>query len=171
MFTSDLRTPEAQNGIVPRRHFLKSTLQTIAGAVACAMLPAAVFAQTRSKGERKTGLFRVPDETKRTPLFDVNRSTFAPLLGDEFQLSGNVVLTLVEINSVTPLPGVDAARFYERSFSLVFRAPKAEREFLELKSRSYQLRHQKLGELEIFLTPVHQSAGWQFYEAVFNRLD
>lgn len=171
MFTSDLCMPEAQGRIVPRRHFLKSTLQTAACAVACTALPAAAFAQARGEGKRKTGLFPVPDEVKSTRLFEFNRSTFAPYVGSEFQLGENVVVTLVDINNVTLLPGVDAARFHERSFSLVFRGPRREHEFLQLISQSYLLRHDQLGEFELFLTPVGRSQARQFYEAVFNRLE
>lgn len=171
MLTSDLRTPKAQDRMMARRHFLKTTFQTAAGAVACAALPAAAFAQTPSKGERKSGLFRVPDEAKRARLFDFTRSTFAPLLGEEFQLGQSATLTLVEINNVTLLPGVDAARFHERSFSLVFRSSKETQEYLQPQSRSYKLRHRRLGEFELFLTPVERSETWQFYEAVFNRLE
>ena len=58
-----------------------------------------------------------------------------------------------------------AVRRQER-FSLVFRGP---RDTL-LQQGIYQVQHNQLGALELFLVPVGQDHEGLYYEAVFNRL-
>jgi hypothetical protein len=54
----------------------------------------------------------------------------------------------------------------QERFSLLFRGP---RETL-LPQQLYNLRHESLGEFELFLVPVAEAPDGFVYEAVFNRL-
>jgi hypothetical protein len=54
----------------------------------------------------------------------------------------------------------------QECFTLLFQAPVDAPNEQALRS----LRHQSLGELEMFLVPVKKNTDGLFYEAVFNRL-
>jgi hypothetical protein len=54
----------------------------------------------------------------------------------------------------------------QERFSIVFHGP---RERL-LQQGLYQVQHDQLGDLELFLVPVGQDQTSIYYEAVFNRL-
>jgi hypothetical protein len=58
-----------------------------------------------------------------------------------------------------------AAERQER-FSIVFRGPRDKL----LQQGIYQMQHNQLGALELFLVPVGQDREGLYYEAVFNRL-
>ena len=54
----------------------------------------------------------------------------------------------------------------QECFTLLFNAPPDAPPF----QQSFQLKHDALGEVEIFLVPVKKNENGLFYEAVFNRL-
>lgn len=68
-------------------------------------------------------------------------------------------IELIEITSKQTTP-------QQEMFSLIFFGTKEN--FLEQKA--YQLKHEKLGEGEIFLVPISQTEDGYKYEAGFNRL-
>lgn len=84
-------------------------------------------------------------------------STFEVLLKD-----GTIPLTLVEAKENTK----NAREGYE-VFSLLFKSEKLEKG--PLPQMTIPLRHEKLGELYIFITPVQASEDGFLYEAIFNR--
>jgi hypothetical protein len=70
-----------------------------------------------------------------------------------------IPLELVEVIAGHLRPG--GAR---RTFSVVFRGPRG----LRLMQRTYRLRHDEMGTIEIFLVPIAPDAQGPLYEAVFN---
>lgn len=98
---------------------------------------------------------------------DLSIDTFDPVNGSVFQssLEGGtpVDLTLIEVKSLAreddSLP--DDAR---EPFSLLFRGPNDPM----LEQMTYHLEHDSLGELDVFLVPIHPDADGPLYEAIFN---
>jgi uncharacterized protein DUF6916 len=98
-----------------------------------------------------------------TPLEDLNAKLFREQLNSPFKVqhepAGTITLELVDVAENDSSPRMEL-------FSLQFRGPFRPR----LEQQTHRLEHEKLGEFEIFLTPV--SADQQkgtIYEAVFHR--
>ncbi len=96
------------------------------------------------------------------------RSSFAGLVGSTFYAreSGLKRLRLL-LSEVDDLPSAKAigASGYDESFALRFLGPSG----LPLRQGTYHLRHESLGDLEIFLVPVGLPARTRTYEAIFFR--
>lgn len=93
-------------------------------------------------------------------------SAFEPHVGGTFALEipqlGRVELTLTnaEASPWQPAPDSDLPH----AFSLVFRGPPQ----TVLPQGTYPLRHDVLGDLEVFFTPIEASAEGVDYQAVFS---
>jgi hypothetical protein len=92
----------------------------------------------------------------------VTRSAFAACLDTDFIVVANpdapFPLRLIQVNEGYANPGWD-------TFTLLFQGPPQN----FLPQATYRLRHEQLGELDIFLVPVGQDKSGFHYEAVFNR--
>ncbi|HEX5704269.1 MAG TPA: hypothetical protein VFX97_13790 [Pyrinomonadaceae bacterium] len=89
---------------------------------------------------------------------------FSTHVGTQFTVAltqGELSLTLAEVKAYTPLEGEQPGM--ER-FSAFFDGPPD----LLLQQRTYQLRHEQMGEFDIFLTPIAGDSKRFRYEAVFN---
>ena len=77
---------------------------------------------------------------------------------------------IVELVEVTEKGAADGrqpwATARQERFSIVFRGPREK----PLQQGMYQLQHDQLGALELFLVPVGRDHEGLYYEAVFNRL-
>lgn len=98
-----------------------------------------------------------------TPLEDLNAKLFREQLHSQFKVhqdnTSPIMLELADVVETNQSPKMEL-------FSLQFRGPFRPR----LDQRTHRLEHEKLGEIEIFLTPI--SADQQdgtMYEAVFHR--
>jgi hypothetical protein len=98
-----------------------------------------------------------------TPLDDLNAKIFREQLNSQFTVhqdnAAAITLELVDVAENDLSPKMEL-------FSLSFRGPFRPR----LDQQTHRLKHEKLGEFEIFLTPI--SADQQngtVYEAVFHR--
>jgi hypothetical protein len=98
-----------------------------------------------------------------TPLDDLNARIFREQLHSQFKVHQDntppIMLELTDVVESNQSPKMEL-------FSLSFQGPFRPR----LDQRTHCLEHEKLGEIEIFLTPV--SADQQngtMYEAVFHR--
>jgi hypothetical protein len=98
-----------------------------------------------------------------TPLDDLNAKIFRAQLNTQFKVKqdpiGTIMLQLVDVVENDLSPKMEL-------FSLHFSGPFRPR----LDQQTHRLEHEKLGEFEIFLTPI--SADQQngtIYEAVFHR--
>lgn len=88
---------------------------------------------------------------------------FAPLCGDRFSLAVSPGQTVsAELVEAQALP--QAAFNGRQPFSLVFAGPSAP----VLPQRIYQLAHERLPTLDVFLVPVAAGAGGVRYQAVFS---
>jgi hypothetical protein len=98
-------------------------------------------------------------------------ATFSTQLNTPFRVHLSRITALeVELVEVTGKGALDgqqppAAARQER-FSIVFRGPRDKR----LQQGIYQMQHDQLGALDLFLVPVGQDQDGVYYEAVFNRL-
>jgi hypothetical protein len=98
-----------------------------------------------------------------TPLEDLNAKLFREQLNSPFKVqhgpAGTITLELVDVIENDLSPKMEL-------FSLHFRGPFRPR----LDQQTHRLEHEKLGEFEIFLTPISadQQSG-TIYEAVFHR--
>jgi hypothetical protein len=93
-------------------------------------------------------------------------STFEPHVGETFVLEveglGKVELTLAEAEASPWQPAPDAG--LPPAFSLVFRGPPQ----VVLPQNTYRMRHDALGDLDIFVTPIAGSDEGVDYQAVFS---
>lgn len=146
---------------------------------------AGIAAGVLSQNEALALTLPVPTQFNDNPLAVVerlNRSEFTPHLSDHFETVDDdgqpAIMLLMEINDSAAtekqwakarLTEAELELRREASFALIFRGPREQ----PMSSRSYTMTHPKLGELEIFLTPVErvvEKANWRNYEAVFNQL-
>ena len=108
-----------------------------------------------------------PFQTSTVKLDMVTRDDFARCLGSRFRLhvdSGKPVeVELIAATALASRPPIEGLA-KRGPFSIVFRAP---RDFL-VPQKIYQLQHDKLGTLDIFLVPIGPDAHGMRYEAVFN---
>ena len=70
-----------------------------------------------------------------------------------------VELDLIEVSELKIYP-------QQEEFTVVFRGPLEA--FLDQGVRS--LKHDQMGEFELFIVPINQDAQGFYYEAVFNRI-
>jgi len=87
---------------------------------------------------------------------------FAECLNTVFELqssSGNLPLKLIEVMDLNHSPRLE-------QFSLIFSGPMTP----VLPQRIHALRHEKLGELNLFLVPVGPDEQGMRYEVIFNRM-
>src|SRR5512146_2800722 len=99
----------------------------------------------------------------RVGLEELQIDHFRKCINSEFQVLDNpaleFALRLVEVSVRTQTPR-------QETFSLLFYGPAR----FFLPQAIHRLKHDSLGEIDLFLVPVGQdSAGFQ-YEAVFNRI-
>lgn len=78
---------------------------------------------------------------------------FGVSIGDE-----TVELELIEINDLGTTPK-------QEQFSILFRGPLRP----VLEQMTYEMKHENLGDVAIFIVPVRQDTAFTYYEAVFNR--
>ncbi len=90
-------------------------------------------------------------------------SDFTSCLHQDFLLYVGEAAVRTELIQVTVL-GAAGPNSTRRPFSIIFRGPKDRR----LPQMIYKLKHEKLGEMEIFLVPVAVDEKGYHYEAVFN---
>ncbi len=92
----------------------------------------------------------------------LEKAHFAENLNTKFLLrtdDGNVLeLELTSIREVKSEP-------HQEQFALVFSGPGS----IYLPQRIYQLEHERMGELALFLVPIGKDEKGFIYEAAFNR--
>jgi len=135
------------SGKIPRRTFLHGT----AAVAAVSALPVSVgppaWASTAHASEKRT----------------LTRSTFTPLQGSTFRMTGdghNFDVVLSEINDLLPLRGGDD----DKRFSLVFSASPD-------RPRTQGMRtfhNDRVGHVTMFVIPVDQGTKALRLESVFN---
>jgi hypothetical protein len=86
---------------------------------------------------------------------DLTAAVFEPLVGDAFHIATGDGAFDAELLSVTPTPN---------GFSLVFRAGQRD----DVPQQIFRVRHDPLGELDIFLVPLGPDEVGMRYEAVFS---
>jgi len=94
---------------------------------------------------------------------DLNSRIFSEHLNSTFGLqvsdSESLGLQLVEVTEQNAPPGTE-------QFSVFFRGPQKDM----ISQGIHTLRHEQLGELQLFLVPLGPDAMGMRYEAVFNRM-
>lgn len=94
---------------------------------------------------------------------ELKKSTFDPHLKGKFQVTseafGDVEMELVEV--------AEKNTDVTECFTLLFKGPIEK----QLGQGTYNVKHSKLGGLDLFLVPViHEKTDALYYESVFNRL-
>ena len=97
----------------------------------------------------------------------VSHELFAGRLGEQFDVlgaeTGPLRLELVEATESSEAGGSGPSGEQRRQFSLVFRGPAAP----VLPQRTHAVRHEELGDLDLFLVPLGPDAQGMRYEAAF----
>ncbi len=98
-------------------------------------------------------------------LDELKSTDFSPYLGQTFHVSfESQSLLSAELIEVTELSSGRGESDQRRSFSLVFRGPKTP----VLRQRIYEIEHQEMGALGLFLVPIGPDEEGMRYEAVFT---
>ncbi|MFY9618467.1 MAG: hypothetical protein WAQ99_01550 [Pyrinomonadaceae bacterium] len=95
---------------------------------------------------------------------DLTHDEFSKHVGSKFQIpftDGDLELTLTEVKAYMPEPNEQSGM--ER-FSVFFDGPPN----LLLPTQTYLLRHEPMGQFELFLGAISRDAKGIRYEAVFN---
>jgi hypothetical protein len=93
----------------------------------------------------------------------LTKESFDPLNGDAFSLAPDGGTTL-SLSLVAVLGAGRRGQASREPFALHFLGPAVP----VLPQRIYQLHHQRLGALDIFLVPIKRDANGTTYEAVFT---
>jgi hypothetical protein len=113
----------------------------------------AAVTKREALGERQVGLM----------LENLTRSSFSEQLNSKFQLfieaETAVEIELVEVEQRRSTPR-------QEQFSVVFRMPAS----VPARQGVYRMKHDNLGEFEIFLVPYKREQDSIYFEAFFNRL-
>lgn len=95
---------------------------------------------------------------------NLTEQEFSKHVGSQFRTASGdreVNLTLAEVKTYTPLeseqPGMER-------FSVFFDGPS---DFM-LPQQTYSMRHEQMGEFDLFITPISKGENGFRYEAVFN---
>lgn len=95
---------------------------------------------------------------------DWTESNLALHLGEKFIIqlaeSGQIETELIDVKAL----GAKSDSSQREPFSILFRGPGEPL----LTQQMYKIRHEKLGELELFLVPLGPDDAGLVYEAVFN---
>lgn len=101
-------------------------------------------------------------------LKELTQSRFSDYLGDLFQveadLESRLILQLIEAKHLSSGQNANSKVKRSEPFALVFRGPQD----IPLYQATYQLQHDQLGELPVFLVPIDQDEEGLYYEAIFN---
>ena len=102
--------------------------------------------------------------------FELTLETFAPHEGTVFQIdladNETIELSLSEVKSIKPNDAVDVEPALRREpFRLTFRGGPPD---AYLPQQIWKLRHNVLGEVDVFLVPIGPDADAMCYEAIFN---
>lgn len=92
---------------------------------------------------------------------NLSENAFRENLNTQFLVIGDTetaALELIECNDL-------GSTANQEQFSILFRGPLQP----SLQQMTYQMKHEKLGDVVIFLVPVKMEGDHMFYEAVFNR--
>ena len=94
---------------------------------------------------------------------DLRHESFSPLVGDTFRARHSTGLVDLFLAKAERVERPDQA---DESFSIVFQGPPDP----FLPQAIYELEHQALGTVGIFLVPIGEESNGFLYEAVFTRL-
>src|SRR5437764_13593986 len=143
---------------VTRRKFLRSGAITVLSAGLVFRPGAIAFGQDVKRPDAARGLYPIPQQAQRDPVFAYTRATFEPYVGGIFSTrgvgGGTVELTLVAVRDRNPKSttktkrGVVAESRNMDCFSLLFRSPAR----LSDLTTIYRLEHAALGTFDLFLT-------------------
>jgi uncharacterized protein DUF6916 len=92
----------------------------------------------------------------------LSANDFAPHVDSPFVIEhaeGSLETDLAEVRELDAL-----GKEFRRPFTLLFRGPQEPL----LPQDTYQIKHEELGELEIFVVPVESGEEGTVYQAVFN---
>jgi hypothetical protein len=90
--------------------------------------------------------------------------SFAPHLNSNFALALGEATLDMALTQVSKLPYRPFHGMMREPFSLIFRSSSA----VLLPQRSYPLKHEAMGRLDLFIVPIARDAQGIVYQAVFN---
>ena len=94
---------------------------------------------------------------------NITKEMFAESLKTKFKLRLPESSDTIELELMQLTEGVSNPKYEQ--FALIFQGPQN----IYLPQAIYQLEHEKLGEMDLFIVPVGRDEHGFQYEAVFNR--
>jgi hypothetical protein len=154
-----------------RREFIRAGgLLALSAGLSLGLANAALSQRKSAASPRKGAGLEIPQQSQRDPLFHMTRTTFTQYLNTTFVIDPGytfpIETKLIEVRDMRSagdqqknLPGKDC-------FVLAFKISGEE----TLKQGTYQIRHDALGNFELFIVPTTNKQGELFFEATINRL-
>lgn len=107
-------------------------------------------------------------DTPSGPVQPMTRAWFLPYLHSKFQMHAEILsaapVELIEVGPSIPIKDKDHHINYT-SFSLVFKGA----EGMPKESQIYSLDHEKLGKMDLFLSPIGKYKEEVRYQAIFSH--
>jgi hypothetical protein len=99
---------------------------------------------------------------------DLRLEDFSPHLNTAFRAfyEPEQALELILIEATDPDEHKEVKPKRQERFSLLFRGEKGRL----LRDGIYKFRHERMGEFDLYISPVDHDEAGVYYEAVFNRL-
>ena len=160
---------------ITRREFIRTS--SVLAISASLSLGITNFAMAQKRGATPTQTnsgFVVPYKAQLDPLFQMTRVTFAQYLNTKFTIDPGYIspleTTLIEVKDLRPAADVKKNLPGKDCFRLTFKASGTVSRTAMLKQGTFQVKHDALGDFELFVVPSIDKSGQVFFEAIINRL-
>ncbi|HEY0545750.1 MAG TPA: hypothetical protein VGC91_10265 [Pyrinomonadaceae bacterium] len=159
---------------ISRREFIRAgSVLAISAGLSLGLAHTTLAQQKRGAARKQSAGAEIPPESQRDALAHMTRTTFTQYMNTTFMIDPGytfpIETTLVEVRDLRSaadqqknLPGKDC-------FVLAFKVATAPNT-RSLKQGTYQIRHDALGNFEMFVVPIRNKEGELFFEATINRL-
>ena len=160
---------------ISRREFIRAgSVLAISAGLSLGLANSTLAQQKRGASPKKrAGGTEIPPESQRDALAQMNRTTFTQYVNTTFLIDPGytfpIETTLVKVTDLRSAADQKKNLPGKECFVLDFRVA-SEPNTRSLKQGTYQIRHDALGNFELFVVPIRNKEGELFYEATINRL-
>jgi hypothetical protein len=159
---------------ISRREFIRAGSVLAISAGLSLRLANSTFAQQKRRGASpKNAGVEIPPESQRDALAHMTRTTFTQYVNTTFIIDPGytfpIETTLVKVTDLRSAADQQKNLPGKECFVLDFKVT-TDPNTRSLKQGTYQMRHDALGNFEMFVVPIRNKEGELFFEATINRL-
>lgn len=160
---------------ISRREFIRtSSVFAISAGLSLGITNFAMAQKRGATPPQTNSGFAVPYKAQLDPLFQMTRVTFSQYLSTKFTIDPGYIspieTTLIEVKDLRPAADVKKNLPGKECFRLTFKASGTVPHTAMLKQGTFVVKHDALGNFELFVVPSVDKAGDVFFEAIINRL-